>query len=71
MVICVATVMNATNTLFTGTISISFNDVSPMVAEGAGPLTLCAVLDLPPLKGLGCDITVTFMDFPGSRAGLT
>jgi hypothetical protein len=54
-----------------GIITISFDDTSPTVAEGAGPLTLCAVLDLPDGTMLGCDIEVTFMDLPGNLAGLT
>ena len=60
-----------TDSIFTGVIIISFDDASPTLAEGAGPLTLCAVLDLPDATMLGCDIEVTFMDLPGTLAGLT
>jgi hypothetical protein len=51
-----------------GPVSISFNDASPTVMEGAGPLTVCAVLNLPDATMLGCDIEVTFVNLPGNLA---
>ena len=62
--------MAFTDVTLTGPVTISFDNVSPTVMEGAGPLTLCAVLNLPPGTTLGCDIQVTFMDLAGARAGL-